>query len=560
MTLPKTNVWPITFSLPLGLAVGGHTSWALRLTSQLLDAGRSVHWVVHECCAGFQELGLECLPRSPRFDCRFAPALQSPAHWPDQVRAYRDTLPAIVLPAIYAESYAVAAALSVAHADQLRVLAWNHSDNPYDYACLANYEPIIHRYVVNTKACRHALSRKLPARRGDIALIGHAIEAPPATPREDRHNRPIRIAYGGRIEQLVKRVFDLSRLARRLFERGVWSEMQIVGDGPQGDELSSQVESLARLFRTASVQAPGDGPAKQRFSTIELLDALPPDRMQQFWQWADVSILASSHEGLSVAMLEAMAAGCVPVVTAVDSGPPDVIRHGENGFVYPVGDVDTAAEIIAGLVDDPAATSRISEAARNTIQSSFSPAPNTTRFFELLDEAASAEPKWWPASHAITAVSDTGTGAGELTVPPGAKIRLARKLDELARDEAGPLVIYGAGRHTRALAQVWANSPVEIVGIIDDDPGSHDRMLWGWPIRPPEEAEQLGAAVILISSWLHEDAIWRRRHEFERRGLRVHRLYESSADHAKSAATVGARFDQAGSILPILKENERTHA
>jgi len=60
-----------------------------------------------------------------------------------------------------------------------------------------------------------------------------------------------------------------------------------------------------------------------------------PYQVQKLWQTADVCVLVSEYEGTSVSMLEAMAAGCVPVVTKV-SGTADVIQPGINGFTGPV--------------------------------------------------------------------------------------------------------------------------------------------------------------------------------------------------------------------------------
>jgi glycosyltransferase involved in cell wall biosynthesis len=53
---------------------------------------------------------------------------------------------------------------------------------------------------------------------------------------------------------------------------------------------------------------------------------------------ADVFVLPSRREGLSVALMEAMSAGLACIVTDLP-GNRALIEHGETGLVVPVGDV-----------------------------------------------------------------------------------------------------------------------------------------------------------------------------------------------------------------------------
>ena len=53
----------------------------------------------------------------------------------------------------------------------------------------------------------------------------------------------------------------------------------------------------------------------------------------------DIYLNFSEYEGTSLTMLEAMASGCVPVVTDV-SGVSDFIEDGVNGLVSDIGDLD----------------------------------------------------------------------------------------------------------------------------------------------------------------------------------------------------------------------------
>lgn len=62
-------------------------------------------------------------------------------------------------------------------------------------------------------------------------------------------------------------------------------------------------------------------------------------------------LLPSATESFGLVALEAMACG-VPVVGSRVGGLPEVVRHGRNGLLYPVGDVDAMAGGVCRLLRD----------------------------------------------------------------------------------------------------------------------------------------------------------------------------------------------------------------
>ena len=67
---------------------------------------------------------------------------------------------------------------------------------------------------------------------------------------------------------------------------------------------------------------------------------------------ADVFLLPSELESFGLSALEAMACG-VPVIGSDAGGLPEVVKHGETGFLLPVGDVEgMAARCLEILKDD----------------------------------------------------------------------------------------------------------------------------------------------------------------------------------------------------------------
>ena len=109
------------------------------------------------------------------------------------------------------------------------------------------------------------------------------------------------------------------------------ARLVIVGDGPLRGELEQRVVDLGLV-----------GAALLCGSRDDVADLLPA---------ADVFVLSSVHEGLPIALVEALASGLPCVATAV-GGVPEVIRDGIEGFLVEPGDVAGLAAAIEKLLGD----------------------------------------------------------------------------------------------------------------------------------------------------------------------------------------------------------------
>jgi glycosyltransferase involved in cell wall biosynthesis len=81
----------------------------------------------------------------------------------------------------------------------------------------------------------------------------------------------------------------------------------------------------------------------------------------------------SNSESFSMTVLEAAGAG-VPVIATRCGGPEEILRHGETGYLVPVGDIVAAATAITTLSRDRVLATRLGNAAREDIAARFSPA------------------------------------------------------------------------------------------------------------------------------------------------------------------------------------------
>jgi glycosyltransferase involved in cell wall biosynthesis len=96
-----------------------------------------------------------------------------------------------------------------------------------------------------------------------------------------------------------------------------------------------------------------------------------PDAVPGILADHDVFLAPSRFEGFGCSIVEAMAAGCVPVVSRIRGVTDAIVRDGETGFVFPVGEIRAAAATVRRLALDPAALQRISDAARADLQERF---------------------------------------------------------------------------------------------------------------------------------------------------------------------------------------------
>ncbi len=169
-------------------------------------------------------------------------------------------------------------------------------------------------------------------------------------------------------EDVVARAGDLPNLAvipnsrdipaRRPVPRGA------IGHGVVLASLTGRkrVDHAIRAVAIASSEVPGitldvfgDGearPALERLiadTTANVqLRGYRPDARERFAS-ASYLLQTGQSEGFPLVLVEAMAAGCIPICYDVPYGPADVVVHGRTGFLVPAGDVEALAGAIVEL-------------------------------------------------------------------------------------------------------------------------------------------------------------------------------------------------------------------
>jgi glycosyltransferase involved in cell wall biosynthesis len=82
-----------------------------------------------------------------------------------------------------------------------------------------------------------------------------------------------------------------------------------------------------------------------RFDNVVIYGPLDSKRLNKLWATCDVFVLPSIHDGWGMVVNEAMAHGCIPIVSS-GVGASDQIVHGINGLIFEAGDTEELAECI----------------------------------------------------------------------------------------------------------------------------------------------------------------------------------------------------------------------
>jgi N-acetyl-alpha-D-glucosaminyl L-malate synthase BshA len=147
----------------------------------------------------------------------------------------------------------------------------------------------------------------------------------------------------------VKRIGDVVRIFARVRDR-IPAKLLLIGDGPERLFIQQLVRELKL---SADVQFLGE-----------------QDQLEPLFFCADLFLLPSEQESFGLTALEAMNCG-VPVIATEIGGLPEVIAHGETGYLFPVGDIADMADQAVALLSDPAQHELFKSRARSRAEQYF---------------------------------------------------------------------------------------------------------------------------------------------------------------------------------------------
>jgi len=220
-----------------------------------------------------------------------------------------------------------------------------HARLKLDYKILGPLFKAIWKKAAVLVACSEGLKTRalhfLPS--VSIDVIPNGVELDRFYPVESsKRIEPLKLLTVGRLS-VTKRVEMLIDAVQILHKAGYKVHLTIVGGGGLEDELK-------QIIREKNL---GD--------IIEITGRIEPEKMPQVYRQNDIFVSASMQEGMSNAMLEAMASG-LPIITTRCEGVEELIT--DNGIVVEEARAEAIAEVIKKLADDQKAYRQMSIAAR----------------------------------------------------------------------------------------------------------------------------------------------------------------------------------------------------
>ncbi len=182
---------------------------------------------------------------------------------------------------------------------------------------------------------------------------------------------PLKIFSCGRLNP-VKGHAELAEAVCQLRQRGMDVRLRIAGQ----DDAGGQGYRSTLLERLRSLGA-GDA--------VELIGAVPESQVRAELEGAHLFALASHHEPLGVAIMEAMALS-LPVVVTSAGGVPELVDDGIDGLLVPPKEPARMAEAISQLANDPTRAVELGRKARSKVEQSF----DSGRSAKLIAELSSA--------------------------------------------------------------------------------------------------------------------------------------------------------------------------
>ena len=175
--------------------------------------------------------------------------------------------------------------------------------------------------------------------------------------RQLNADEPVRILTVGRLVEKKGIEYAIRAIAKLTadYPNMVYS---IAGDGPLNENLQSLVSRL-------NLQ-----------KNIKFLGALPQQEVLKLYDRTDLFLLPSvtaadgDCEGQALVLQEAQACG-IPVVSTIHNGIPDGVLDGKSGFLVPEKDVDSIAEKLQYLIQNPQLWPQMGKAGREFVEKKY---------------------------------------------------------------------------------------------------------------------------------------------------------------------------------------------
>lgn len=198
--------------------------------------------------------------------------------------------------------------------------------------------------VVIAKCEREAQMIRAVDRGVNITLIPNGVQVAAFDAATISDTGALRVLCVARLIER-KGQHHLIQAIKRLVDQGIDVTLELVGTGDAHAANQAQARALGIADR------------------VHFAGYVPREEIARHYAAAHVFVLASYNEGMSVATLEAMAAG-LPVVVTRTGGTDELVSEGVTGLTFAWADVDALTAHLARLARDRAFARALGAAAR----------------------------------------------------------------------------------------------------------------------------------------------------------------------------------------------------
>ncbi len=301
-----------------------------------------------------------------------------------------------------------------------------------------------------------------------IPYLHASYGAPVPNLKARRDNDSFTMVYSGRLVEFQKRISRVTRAMLTSVELNPGVEGVIYGGG---SDQKNVADILAR---------------SEYGSKIKIGGTLNFTQIQSALTECHVFVLLSDFEGLSIALMEAMACGLVPVIANMQSGANDLINSGENGFIIDAEDPEAFSNAIKTLYADKELWEKMSQAARDTIiQRRYTPEDCAEKWSDFIYQNLQKNTTK-PISKLIPKeVWDMPPESKRLDgIRPVDKRSIATKLLSLKLLNR-PIFLWGASKAGKEFLNSANSIELPIVGFIDSDRQKHGTKVEGIAVHHP---------------------------------------------------------------------------
>ena len=184
----------------------------------------------------------------------------------------------------------------------------------------------------------------------------------------------LKLLYVGRIEEDAKGILWLPEILQLCLKMNINVSLTVAGEGPDLSKLELKINQM------------GLGQYTNFCGSVSYVD------IPKLFADHHVFVMPSRYEGFGFSLIESMASGCVPVCSLISGVTDFIVSHGENGFLFNVGDIKAAAKFISQLNDDNI-WQQFSRNARLVSQSRFSIEQQAQSYASLIKSLMQTPPE-----------------------------------------------------------------------------------------------------------------------------------------------------------------------